>query len=95
MTYLRVAAAFLLIAGNCVAQQDAPAQQPSALTMSDWVMVAAVLLAPLTSGLVLWRLQLWREKRERKVWIFRTLMATRAERLSLHHVQALNLIELE
>ncbi len=37
----------------------------------------------------------WREKRDRRVAIFRTLMATRATRLAPQHVEALNAIPID
>jgi hypothetical protein len=36
-----------------------------------------------------------REKRHRQIWIFRTLMATRAAALSAGHVEALNAVPIE
>lgn len=36
-----------------------------------------------------------REKKGRKVWIFKTLMGSRATRLNANYVQALNLIDIE
>ena len=40
-------------------------------------------------------LEVFREERGRKLWIFKTLMATRASAVSAEHVQALNMIDLE
>jgi hypothetical protein len=57
----------------------------------------AILLAPLIAvGVGKWR-DNRKEKRDRKVWIFRILMATRHAHLTLteRHVEALNMIDLE
>ena len=55
----------------------------------------AVLLSPLIALQVSDRLQQSRERRQRKVHVFRTLMATRAAALAPDHVQALNVIDVE
>jgi hypothetical protein len=65
------------------------------LRIGDVVTIFAVLLAPVVALQVQWRLQLNREKRDRKRYIFKTLMATRASRLSVEHVGALNMIDIE
>jgi hypothetical protein len=68
--------------------------------MSDAVVLGiatifAVILAPALAVEVQRRLQLRAEKRGRKIWVFKTLMATRATRISTEHVTALNMIEVE
>jgi hypothetical protein len=65
------------------------------MTLSDIIMVAAVLLAPLFAIQASEFLQRRRDRRERRVAVFRTLMATRASGLHPEHVQALNLIDVE
>jgi len=65
------------------------------MTGADWLMIVAVLLAPLIAVQVQKYLELVRERRHRKLGIFHTLMATRAARTSLAHVEALNRIDLE
>jgi len=65
------------------------------MTTSDWVMIGAVLLAPLVAVQVQKWLERWREESERKKQIFKRLMATRATRLDPSHVTALNMIDLE
>jgi hypothetical protein len=64
-------------------------------TLSDAIMIAAVLLAPLVALRVSAWLEDRKEKRLRKGWIFRTLIATRAANLSERHVEALNLIDID
>lgn len=65
------------------------------MNTADWLMISAVLLAPLIALQVQKTLGLMREKRARKMTIFQTLMATRAARISPSHVQALNMIDIE
>jgi hypothetical protein len=65
------------------------------MKFSDIVMVCAVLVAPVLAVQVQKWLEVFREKRGRKLRIFKTLMATRAATISADHVQALNMIDLE
>ena len=65
------------------------------MTISDWLMITAVLIAPLLAVQAQKRLERFRQSRGRKMRIFKTLMATRAATVSLDHVQALNMIDLE
>jgi len=62
--------------------------------MYDIIMVIAILLAPLLAVQVQKRVEIFRETRQRKLYIFHTLMATRAARVSTEHVQALNMIDI-
>jgi len=64
------------------------------MTISDWFIVLAVLLAPLLAVQVQKWIEKFRERHQRKLYVFTTLMATRATRLSPEHVQALNMIDL-
>lgn len=65
------------------------------MTVADWLMIIVVLLAPIIAVQVQKYLELIRERRNRKLHIFYTLMATRAARTSMPHVEALNRIDLE
>ncbi len=65
------------------------------MTTTDWLMIMAVLLAPVLAVQVQKELERYREQQSRKIWIFKTLMATRAALTSPEHVQALNMIDLE
>jgi hypothetical protein len=60
-----------------------------------WAIVAATFLGPIAAIGV----SLWRERRsrirERQMWIFRTLMATRKVAVREEHVSAINQIEVE
>ena len=64
------------------------------MKISDILMILAVLCSPFLAVFVQRKIDLIREKRSHKLWIFRTLMATRGNKISLDHVQALNSIEL-
>ena len=64
------------------------------MTMTDALTILAILCSPFLAVFAQRQIDLAREKRGQKLWIFRTLMATRGNRLSLDHVQALNSIEL-
>ncbi len=64
------------------------------LTIADGLMILAVLLAPFLAVYVQRKIDASREKKGQKLWIFRTLMATRGNKISLEHVQALNSIDL-
>ena len=65
------------------------------MELSDWLTIAAILLGPLI-GIQLTRfLDEKKEKRERKLRVFKTLMATRSYTISLEHVTALNIIDIE
>jgi len=65
------------------------------MTLTNILMVAAVGIAPILAVQVQKWLEVFREQRGRKIWIFKTLMATRAANLSSDHVRALNMIDLE
>ena len=65
------------------------------MTVTDWVMVGAVLLGPLIAVQLTRFLDDLKEEKGRKLWVFKTLMASRAQGLSAVHVEALNRIELE
>lgn len=65
------------------------------MTISNWLMITAVFLGPIIAVQLTRYLDNKKEIRERKLWIFKTLMATRSSILSPHHVEALNRIDLE
>lgn len=75
--------------------QEAVTTINTAITISDWIMILAVLAAPLIAVQVQKKLEHIREIRERRLRVFKTLMATRAATISADHVQALNMIDLE
>lgn len=65
------------------------------MTVSDWLTIAAIVLAPLVAIRVSVWLEKRKERRQRQFVIFQTLMATRASGLAPNHVQALNMIDVE
>lgn len=65
------------------------------MTISDVVIIVAVLAGPLLAVQVQKWLEARREARYRRLALFRTLMTSRANRVSIAHVEALNTIDLE
>lgn len=65
------------------------------MTKTDLLMILAILIGPVLAVQVQKFLEIWKEKRNNKLEIFKTLMATRGSTLSAEHVQALNRIDLE
>jgi hypothetical protein len=65
--------------------------------MSQTVLAVASIIAIVLGPVVALAIQRWadhrREKRQSKLWVFRTLMTYRATRLNHNFVQALNLID--
>jgi len=73
--------------------QDQPLEQ--VVTVADVLTIAAILIAPVAAVQIQKWLEVFREERGRRLWVFKTLMATRAATVSPDHVQALNMIDLE
>lgn len=65
------------------------------MTIADWLMIASVFLGPIIAVQLTRYLDNKKEVRERKLQVFKTLMATRAYTVSWDHVVALNRIDLE
>ena len=65
------------------------------MTLTDILIIAATALSPLIAVQVTRYLDDRNEERDRKLQVFKTLMATRAYNLSPAHVEALNRIDLE
>ena len=65
------------------------------MTIADWLMISAVFLGPIVAVRLTRYLDNQREIRDRKINVFKTLMATRAYTVSWAHVEALNRIDLE
>ena len=65
------------------------------MTLNEVLTIVAIVIAPVVAVQVQKRLEVFREQRGRKLWVFKTLMATRAATVSADHVQALNMIDLE
>jgi len=65
------------------------------MTTTDWLIISALLIGPILAVQVQKAIESWREAKLRKLYIFKTLMATRGTPLSRPHVEALNRIDLE
>lgn len=65
------------------------------MQIQDWLMITAVFLGPIVAVRLTRFLDNRKEQRDRKLQIFKTLMATRAYTISPQHVEALNRIDLE
>jgi hypothetical protein len=65
------------------------------MTIADWLMIGAVLLGPVIAVQLTRYLDRKKEIEERKLQLFKTLMATRSYNVSWDHVFALNRIDLE
>ncbi|UCE66754.1 MAG: hypothetical protein JSU85_01705 [Candidatus Zixiibacteriota bacterium] len=63
--------------------------------LSEFLTIIAILLAPLVAIQVSKYLADRKAKKERKMHVFRALMATRGSRLSIDHINALNMIDIE
>ena len=61
----------------------------------DIIMTLAVIIGPILAVQAQKIVEGFKEKRARRMGVFKTLMATRAERLNKEHVQALNMIDIE
>lgn len=65
------------------------------ISLESWLTIAAILIGPLMALLIQKKLETIRTSNDRKIAIFRSLMANRASRTSAPFVQALNGIEVE
>lgn len=63
--------------------------------MESWLTISAILTGPIAAVQVEKFIERTKAIKERRVSIFKTLMATRGSSLSLAHVEALNRIDLE
>jgi hypothetical protein len=65
------------------------------MEVKDWITIAAIIAGPILAVQAQKIIESIKERKERKVRLFHTLMETRATRLSGPHVSALNMIDLE
>lgn len=65
------------------------------MTLFEGLIVLATFAGPIVAVRATRYLDDQKEIRERKLWVFKTLMATRAYTLAASHVEALNRIDLE
>ncbi len=75
--------------------QQAPSITFLSVPLEAWLTIAAIIIGPLAALLIQKHIENRRAKEDRKITIFRNLMASRASRLSAAYVQALNGIETE
>lgn len=72
-----------------------PHLMPLGISLEGWLTLAAIVAGPIVA---LWLQRIVERRRrvfDRKLTIFKELMATRATKLSVRHVEALNAIEVE
>jgi hypothetical protein len=65
------------------------------MALNEILTLLAIALSPLFAVQVSRYLENRKEDRDRKLYVFRTLMATRGAKLSINHVNALNMIDVE
>lgn len=65
------------------------------VSLEGWLTIAAIILGPILALCAQRALDFLREKRHRKLRVFRELMVTRYIRLSPRHVEALNAVPME
>lgn len=61
----------------------------------EWIIVIAIVAGPVLAVQAQKFLEDLRDKKQRRMTIFRKLMSTRAERAHIEHVRALNMIDIE
>jgi hypothetical protein len=72
-----------------------PVHSFSSISLESWLTIAAILIGPIVALTIQKWIEDRRARQNRKIQIFRDLMAHRASRLSAPYVQALNGIETE
>lgn len=65
------------------------------LRLGDLAIVVATLLGPVLAVQAQKWIERGRDRQQRRLWIFRTLMATRAANISPQHVEAINAVPIE
>lgn len=66
----------------------------SKVTNAEWAIVFATLMGPVLAVQTQKFLEELMEYRAAKLWVFRSLMTTRMQRVSVDHVRALNMIDI-
>jgi hypothetical protein len=75
--------------------QPAPPITVFSVSLEAWLTIVAIIIGPLAALLIQKYIENRRAQQDRKIAIFRNIMAHRASRLSAPYVQALNGIETE
>jgi len=65
------------------------------IPLKDWLTIIAILVAPWVALWIQAKLDERKDIKNRRLDIFKTLMATRASPLSVEHIKALNMIDIE
>lgn len=65
------------------------------IEIKDWIMISALILGPILAVQAQKIIENITDRKRRKIKLFHILMETRATRLSVVHVSALNMIDLE
>ncbi len=65
------------------------------MDLTSFLTILAIISGPIAAVQVQKWKEGYKEKSERRVNVFKTLMATRGERVSFNHVRALNMIDIE
>jgi len=65
------------------------------MNAKDWIAVFAVIAGPILAVQAQKYIEVFRERKQQRLSIFKALMSTRAERLHREHVRALNMIDIE
>ena len=73
----------------------APETIETGITISDWLMMAAVIIGPILAVHIQKILDSWNDDKRRMIKVFKDLMTTRAAALSYQHVSSLNMVGLE
>ncbi len=65
------------------------------MTIIEILTIIALFGGPLAAVQIQKYIEKFKERRDRKLYIFKTLMGSRGERVSFEHVRALNMIDIE
>lgn len=65
------------------------------IKITDIIMIFAIIVGPIIAVQITEFIRRHQDQRDRKMYLFRTLMATRSATLAPAHIEALNLVEIE
>jgi hypothetical protein len=95
MQSVGIADLLLLIAGSIAVIISGCLTFADIIKVSDLIMIVAVVVSPFLAVHVQKRLEQASERRNRKLQVFKALMANRGAPLSPLHVESLNMIDVE